>query len=116
MSRALAALLIGIHAAASRALAQDPVRVVTTLPVFAELVKEIGGDKVTVEAIASPPTALISSTTDCAGPASLPEPSRLAPTSLTTTRAPSAASSMAMPRPMPRPAPVTIATLPATMP
>ena len=51
---ALAALLIGTHAAASRALAQDPVRVVTTLPVFAELVKEIGGDKVTVEAIASP--------------------------------------------------------------
>lgn len=50
----LAALLIGAHGAAPRALAQGEVRVVTTLPVFAELVKEIGGDKVNVEAIASP--------------------------------------------------------------
>lgn len=50
----LAALLVGALGAAPRALAQDEVRVVTTLPVFAELVKEIGGDRVNVEAIASP--------------------------------------------------------------
>src|SRR5436190_18114399 len=69
-----------------------------------------------VEAMASPPLRLISSTTCCAGPASVPAPSRLAPMSQTTTRAPSCASKSAMPRPMPRPAPVTMATLPATMP
>src|SRR5262245_50837056 len=69
-----------------------------------------------VEAIASPPWRLISSTTSCAGPASVPAPSREAPMSHTTTRAPSLAISSAMPRPMPRPAPVTMATLPATMP
>ena len=55
-----------------------------------------------VEAIASPPFFLISSTTSCAGPASAPAPSRLAPMSQTTTRAPSCASNSAMPRPMPR--------------
>ena len=63
-----------------------------------------GSVTLSVEAIAAPPAASISATTYCAGPASLPSPSRLAPTSLTTTRAPSAASSMAMSRPMPRPA------------
>ncbi len=36
------------------ACAQDRVRVVTTLPVFAELVKAVGGDRVEVTAIASP--------------------------------------------------------------
>src|SRR6516162_8517999 len=68
-----------------------------------------------VEAIASPPAFLISLTTVCAGPASVPAPSRLAPMSHTTTRAPSCANNSAMPRPIPRPAPVTIATLPATI-
>ena len=69
-----------------------------------------------VEAIASPPAFLISSTTCCAGPTSPPEPSSAAPTSFTTTLAPSSAISIAMARPMPRPAPVTMATLPSTMP
>src|SRR3984893_1905448 len=69
-----------------------------------------------VEAIASPPPRLISSTTSCAGEASVPAPSRLAPMSQTTMAAPSPAIVSAMPRPMPRPAPVTIATLPATIP
>src|ERR1700730_8758515 len=68
-----------------------------------------------VEAMAWPPAFLISSTTSCAGPASVPAPSRLAPISQTTTLAPSWAMSSAMPRPMPRAAPVTMATLPATM-
>src|SRR5579862_2901593 len=68
-----------------------------------------------VEAIASPPDFLISSTTACAGPASVPPPSRLAPISQTTTRAPSCAIRSAIPRPMPRPAPVTMATFPATI-
>src|SRR5262245_32764124 len=69
-----------------------------------------------VEAIASPPAFLISSTTCCAGPASVPAPSRLAPMSQATTFAPSCAISSAMPRPMPRAAPVTMATFPATIP
>src|SRR4051794_6064695 len=57
-----------------------------------------------VSSTASPPAAVISSTTDWpTSPSS----------SLTTTRAPSRASSIASPRPMPRPAPVTIATLPS---
>src|SRR6204780_453261 len=68
-----------------------------------------------VEAMAWPPAFLISSTTSCAGPASVPAPSRLAPISQTTTLAPSWAINSAMPRPMPRAAPVTMATLPATM-
>src|SRR5580692_7608908 len=68
-----------------------------------------------VEAMALPPAFLISSTTVCAGPASVPAPSRLAPMSQTTMLAPSCAISSAMPRPMPRPAPVTMATLPATI-
>src|ERR1700692_3490046 len=68
-----------------------------------------------VEAMAWPPALLISSTTSCAGPASVPAPSRLAPISQTTTLAPSCAINSAIPRPMPRAAPVTMATLPATM-
>lgn len=51
---AVALLLVGTLMAAPPVKAQDPLRAVTTLPVFAELVKEIGGDKVNVEAIASP--------------------------------------------------------------
>ncbi len=51
---ALAAFALGVHADRSVAVAQDKVRVVTTLPVFAELVQAIGGDKVSVEAVASP--------------------------------------------------------------
>ena len=47
-----------------------------------------------VEAMAWPPAFLISSTTCCAGPASPPEPSSAAPTSLTRTLAPSSAISM----------------------
>src|SRR6185312_8098494 len=76
----------------------------------------LGSAMESVDAIASPPPALISLTTSCAGPASAPAPSRLAPMSQTTTRAPSCASNSAIPRPMPRAAPVTIATLPATIP
>src|SRR3984893_2265305 len=68
-----------------------------------------------VEAMAWPPSFLISSPPSCAGPASVPAPSRLAPISQTTTLAPSCAMSSAIPRPMPRAAPVTMATLPATM-
>src|SRR5208282_5658350 len=68
-----------------------------------------------VEAMAWPPAFLISLTTSCAGPASVPAPSRLAPISQTTTLAPSCAIKSAMPRPMPRAAPVTMATFPATM-
>src|SRR6202035_1332737 len=68
-----------------------------------------------VEAMAWPPAFLISSTTSCAGPASVPAPSRLARISQTTPLAPSCAINSAMPRPMPRAAPVTMATLPATM-
>src|SRR5580704_9615175 len=69
-----------------------------------------------VEAIASPPAFLISLTTSCAGPLSVPAPSRPAPISQTTTRAPSCAINIAMPRPMPRAAPVTMATFPETIP
>src|ERR1700733_14709631 len=68
-----------------------------------------------VEAMALPPAFLISLTTACAGPVSVPAPSRLAPISQTTTLAPSCAMSSAIPRPMPRPEPVTMATLPATI-
>jgi ABC-type Zn uptake system ZnuABC Zn-binding protein ZnuA len=50
----LAALLLMTFGAMREAAAQEKVRVVTTLPVFAELVREIGGDRVTVEAVASP--------------------------------------------------------------
>jgi hypothetical protein len=65
---------------------------------------------------ASPPIALISSTTCCAGVASLPLPSFAPPRSLTTTLAPSDANSSACSRPMPRPAPVMIATRPSSVP
>ncbi|MGH7571587.1 MAG: metal ABC transporter substrate-binding protein [Gemmatimonadota bacterium] len=51
---ALAALPLMASGTTTRAVAQEKVRVVTTLPVFAELMKEIGGDRVTVEAVASP--------------------------------------------------------------
>src|SRR3984957_1534879 len=68
-----------------------------------------------VEAMALPPAFLISSTTACAGPVSVPATSRLAPISQTTTLAPSCAMSSAIPRPMPRAAPGTMGTLPATM-
>jgi len=51
---AQAVFLVMTSGVTAQAVAQDEVRVVTTLPVFAELVKEIGGDKVNVEAIASP--------------------------------------------------------------
>src|SRR4029079_11729110 len=74
-----------------------------------------GSPMESVEAMAWPPFFLISSTTCWAGPASPPEPSSAAPTSLTSTLAPSWAISMAMARPMPRPAPVTMATLSLTM-
>ncbi len=64
-----------------------------------------------VFATAPPPLALISSTTFCAGPASLPSPETDAPTSFTTTLAPSAAMASAKSRPIPPPAPVTTTTL-----
>ena len=65
-------------------------------------------------AIAFPPASPISATTSCAGPESCPEPSTAAPRSLTTTEAPSVASSLATDLPIPRPAPVTIATRPSS--
>src|SRR6185503_10856224 len=64
-----------------------------------------------VFATAVPPFALISATTFCAGPASLPSPATDAPMSLTTTLAPCAAMACAKSRPMPPPAPVTTTTL-----
>src|SRR5437660_2272269 len=62
---------------------------------------------------AMPPAPWISSTTASAGPADAPEPSTAPPRSLTTTRAPCAASAIAWARPSPRPAPVTTATRPS---
>ena len=44
----------GFHDAAGPARQPDPVRVVTTLPVYAELVREVGGAEVEVSSIASP--------------------------------------------------------------
>src|SRR5258706_7696992 len=64
-------------------------------------------------ATASPPIAVISSTTCWAGLRSPPVPSTLPPRSLTTTFAPCAARLSACSRPIPRPAPVTIATRPS---
>src|ERR1700704_124794 len=58
-----------------------------------------------------PPKLSISLHTWAAGLSSTPRPSRLAPTSLTTSFAPSRARHSANSRPMPRPAPVTTATL-----
>src|ERR1700712_5310294 len=63
--------------------------------------------------MASPPRALISSTTLWAGPAETPLPSREPPMSLTTSLAPSFANSSAWERPMPPPAPVTTTTRPS---
>ena len=63
--------------------------------------------------MASPPRALISSTTACAGVVSAPEPSTPAPRSFTTTLAPCLARPRACSRPTPRAAPVTSATLPS---
>lgn len=55
MKAALAAALFALALAGpDAARAQEKVRVVTTLPVFAELVKAIGGDRVSVQAVASP--------------------------------------------------------------
>ena len=68
-------------------------------------------ETLSVLATAWPPLARISSTTCCAGPASLPSPLTEAPMSLTTTLAPSAAISSANSRPMPPPEPVTTTTL-----
>jgi zinc/manganese transport system substrate-binding protein len=52
---ALAALALAATLASPRlAHAQERIRVVTTLPVFAELVKAVGGDRVEVTAVATP--------------------------------------------------------------
>src|SRR3954452_25382931 len=67
-----------------------------------------------VSATARPPAAAISSTTTDATSASFPRPSRLAPTSHTTTDAPRAARRTACARPIPRPPPVTRATRPVS--
>src|SRR5579875_3743116 len=68
-------------------------------------------------ATASPPSAVISSTTLCAAlPPLAGEPSRPTPMSLTTTRAPSAAKASACARPIPPPAPVTMTTRPSAIP
>src|SRR3954453_10260323 len=66
-----------------------------------------------VSATATPPAAVISSTTVWAAPALAPVPSTAPPRSFTTTNAPRAASRRACWRPSPPPAPVTIATLPS---
>ena len=68
-----------------------------------------------VLATASPPAAMISSTTDWAAETSVPEPSTAPPRSFTTTLAPSDAKRSACSRPMPRPPPVMIATLSCNM-
>src|ERR1700744_3628748 len=68
-------------------------------------------------ATASPPAAVISSTTLWAAlPPPAGDPSRPTPMSLTTTRAPSAANARACARPIPPPAPVTMTTRPSTVP
>ena len=67
-------------------------------------------------ASASPPMAVISSTTSCAGPELAPTPAPDVPRSFTTTLAPWRASSSACSRPRPRPAPVTMAMRPSQMP
>src|SRR2546423_6169172 len=67
-------------------------------------------------ATASPPIALISSTTCWAGVRSSPDPSMAPPRSLMTTLAPSCANSRACSRPIPRPEPVMMATRPSSAP
>src|SRR6204780_3539644 len=68
-------------------------------------------------AMASPPAAVISSTTPCAAlPPPAGDPSRPTPISLTTTCPPSAAKAKACARPIPPPAPVTMTTRPSTTP
>src|SRR4051794_434256 len=67
-------------------------------------------------ATASPPMALISSTTCWAGVRSSPDPSMAPPRSLMTTLAPSWANSRACSRPIPRPEPVIMATRPSSAP
>src|SRR5258708_737564 len=69
-----------------------------------------------VFAIASPPSARISSTTCCAGPVLAPLPSPATRGSFTTAGAPSCAKPSACSRPMPRPAPVTMTMRPSQMP
>ncbi len=66
-----------------------------------------------VSATASPPAALISSTTFSAAPLSLPLPSMAPPRSLITTSAPREAMRSACWRPRPPPAPVMMTTLPS---
>lgn len=51
---AIVALAVVVGATPDSARAQDKVKVVATLPVFAELAKAVGGDRVEVTAIASP--------------------------------------------------------------
>ena len=63
------------------------------------------------DAIAFPPSALISLTTRSAGASDSPVPSTATPKSFTTTLAPSLESHKATSLPIPLPAPVTIATL-----
>ena len=48
-----AAAVPGLHGADSPARQPDPVRVVTTLPIYAELVREVGGAEVEVSSIAN---------------------------------------------------------------
>src|SRR5579871_3601434 len=67
-------------------------------------------------AMASPPAPRMVSTTSPAGPLEPPVPSSSAPTSLTTTHAPSRANARACSRPSPRPAPVTMTTRPSQIP
>ncbi len=64
-------------------------------------------------AMASPPLALMSSTTARAASLDCPVPSRAPPRSFTTTFAPRAAKAKAWDRPRPLPAPVTMATFPS---
>src|SRR5262245_9705886 len=67
-------------------------------------------------ATASPPIALISSTTSIAGLSEPPSPCMSPPRSFTTTFAPSRANASACSRPMPRPEPVTMTTRPSQIP
>src|ERR1700760_338772 len=65
---------------------------------------------------ALPPASLIAATVSLGGPLSAPDPSTWAPRSLTTTDAPSLASSLATDWPIPRPAPATMPTRPSSRP